>query len=114
MTFPRFLLLLAALLFIGLSDSGFAAQRSHGMVTKADKSLRGTWYSAEGSITFKDNGTINYKGKRYYYAVSNGGLIQLTGKHSSNAIPYQLASGKLTLTVGGKSTVYSRKPRAGK
>jgi hypothetical protein len=109
MSFPRCFLLLAALLLMGLSDGGFAAGRSHGMVTKAEKSLRGTWYSAEGSISFKDNGTINYKGKRYYYAVSNGGLIQLSGKHSMNAIPYQLSGGKLTLTVDGKATVYLRR-----
>jgi hypothetical protein len=109
MSFPRYFFLFAALLFMGLSDGSFAAQRSQGMITKEEKSLRGTWYSAEGSITFRDNGTINFKGKRYYYAVSNGGLIQLTGKHSSNAIPYQLSGGKLTLTVNGKSTVYSRK-----
>jgi len=114
MSFSRFLLLLAALLLMGLSEGGFAAQRSHGMVTKAEKSLRGTWYSAEGSITFKNNGTINLKGRRYYYAVSNGGLIQLTGKHSSNAIPYQLAGGKLTLMVDGKEIVYARKRRGRK
>jgi hypothetical protein len=109
MSFPRFLLMLVALLLMGLSEGGFAAQRSHGMVTKAEQSLRGTWYSAKGSITFKDNGTINFKGKRYYYAVTNGGMIQLSGKHSSNAIPYQLSGGKLTLTVDGKPTVYTRK-----
>src|SRR5665811_2633765 len=79
MFFSRCFLMLAALLLVGLSDPGFAAQRSHGMITKAERSLRGTWYSTEGTITFKDNGTINFKGKRYYYAVSNGGLIQLSG-----------------------------------
>jgi hypothetical protein len=109
MFFSRCFLLLAALLLMGLSDGGFAAERFHGTVTKAEKSLRGAWYSAEGTITFKDNGTINYKGKRYFYAISNGGMIQLSGKHSSNAIPYQLAGGRLTLTVDGKATVYSRK-----
>jgi hypothetical protein len=109
MFFSRCFMLLAALLLTGLSDGGFAAQRSYGMVTKEEKSLRGTWYSSKGTLTFKDNGTINYKGKRYYYAVSNGGMIQLTGRHSSNAIPYQLSGGKLTLTADGKTTVYSRK-----
>jgi hypothetical protein len=114
MSFSRCFLLLAALLLMGLSEGGFAAERSYGTVTKAEKSLRGTWYSAEGTITFKDNGTINYKGKRYFYAISNGGMIQLSGKHSSNAIPYQLAGGKLTLTVDGKATVYSRQRRGRK
>lgn len=114
MSFSRLLMLLAALLLMGLSGGGFAAERFHGTVTQAEKSLRGTWYSAEGSLTFKDNGTIIYKGKRYYYAVSNGGLIQLSGKHSSNAIPYQLAGGKLTLTIDGQSAVYSRKRRGRK
>jgi hypothetical protein len=114
MTFPRCSLLFAALLFIGLPGSGFAAERPHGSVSKTGKSLRGTWYSADGTITFKDNGTINYQGKRYFYAVSNGGLIQLSGNHSSNAIPYQLFGGKLTLMENGKATVYTRKRRTGK
>jgi hypothetical protein len=109
MAFSRIFLLLVALFLIGLSDAGFASQQSHGMVTKAEKSLRGTWYSAKGTLTFKDNGTVSYKGKRYYYAVSNGGLIQLSGKHSVIAIPYQLAGGKLTLMENGRATVYSRK-----
>lgn len=107
--FSRRLLLLVVLLLLGLSDGGLAAERSYGAVTKAEKSLRGTWYSASGAITFKDNGTIYYKGKRYFYAVSNGGMIQLSGKHSVNAIPYQLAGDKLTLMEKGRATVYSRK-----
>jgi glucan-binding YG repeat protein len=105
----RFMLLFVALCIMGMSDGIFAAQRSQGMVTKAEKSLRGTWYSAEGSITFKDNGTVNIKGKRYYYAVSNGGMIQLNGRHNSNGMPYQLAVGKLTLTIDGQTKVYFRK-----
>ena len=109
MSFSRSFMLLAALLLTGMLDRGFAAQRYDGMVTKEERALRGTWYSAKGALTFKDNGTIKYKGKRYYYAVSNGGMIQLTGRHSSNAIPYQLAGGKLTLTADGKTTVYTRK-----
>lgn len=109
MLFPRFLLLLAALLLLGLSNGSIAAERSYGMVTKTERSLRGTWYSATGTITFKDNGTIHYKGKRYFYAVSNGGIIELSGKNSVNAIPYQLADDKLTLIENGKAIVYSRK-----
>lgn len=101
--------LLAALLFIVLPPDSFAAGGSHAMLTPAEKSLRGTWYSPKGSITFKSNGTTYIKGKRYYYAVSNGGLIQLSGKHRMNAIPYQLAGSKLTLTVDGEETVYFRK-----
>ena len=108
MSFSRCFLLLAALMLMGLSDGSFAAERPHGTVTKAEKSLRGTWYSADESITFKDNGTIHYKGKRYLYAVSNGGMIQLSGKHSSNTIAYQLAGNKLTLTSDGKATIYYR------
>jgi hypothetical protein len=109
MSFPRCFLLLAAVLFMGLSSGSFAAERSFGTVTKEEKSLRGTWYGAEGNMTFEDSGTINIKGKRYYYAVSNGGMIQLNGRHSSNAIPYQLAGGKLTLTIDRQTKVYFRK-----
>ncbi len=112
MLFTRSFVLLAALLLMGSSDGSSAAQPSHELVTNAEKSLRGTWYSSEGTITFKNNGTINYKGKRYYYAVTNGGLIQLSGKHSTNAISYQLSGGQLTLTDDGKSTVYLRHRRA--
>jgi len=114
MPFTRWLLLPAVLLLICLSAVSVAAQRTHEMATREELSLRGTWYSEKETLTFKDNGTIHYKGNRYYYAVSNGGLIQLTGKRSSNAIPYQLSGGKLTLTVHGKSTVYTRTRLSGK
>jgi hypothetical protein len=109
MSFSRCLLLLAAISLLSFENASYASERSHGMVTKAERSLRGTWYGQKGSITFKDNGTINYKGKRYYYAVSSGGIIQLSGKNSENAIPYQLYGDKLTLMENGKATVYSRK-----
>jgi hypothetical protein len=102
MNFSRGVLLLTMTFALMWSACGYA-------VENPSAAIRGTWYSENGSITFKNNGTINFKGKRYYYAVSNGGLIQLTGKRSSNAIPYQLAGGKLTLTVNGKTTVYTRK-----
>jgi hypothetical protein len=113
MFFSRCLLLFSALLLTGLPAGGIAAERSHGMVTKAENSLRGTWYSAEGPVTFRSNGTVKFRGKRYFYAVSNGGMIQLSGNHSSNAIYYQLAGDQLTLTMDGRTTVYSRK-RPGK
>jgi glucan-binding YG repeat protein len=113
MSFSRCLLLLSALLLTGLPTGGFAAERSHRMVTKAENSLRGTWYSAEGRVAFRSNGTVKFRGKRYYYAVSNGGMIQLSGNHSSNAIYYQLAGDQLSLTMDGKTMVYSRK-RPGK
>ena len=109
MYFLRCLLLLAGLSLLGLPEDGFAAGHSRGMVTKAERSLRGTWYGAAGSITFKDNGTLRYKGKSYFYAVSNGGMIQLSGKNSVRAIPYQLYGDKLTLMENGKAVVYSRK-----
>jgi len=109
MSFSRCLLLLSALLLSGLPAGGFAAERSYGMVTKAESLLRGTWYSAEGPVTFRSNGTVKFRGKRYFYAVSNGGMIQLSGNNSSNAITYQQAGDQLTLTVDGNTTVYSRK-----
>ncbi len=108
MIYLRWLLPLAVLMLFALPDGGFAAERAYGAVTKAERSLRGTWYSATGAITFKDNGTIKYKGIRYFYAVSNGGIIQLSGNNRVNAIPYQLSGGKLTLIENGKVTVYTR------
>ena len=108
MSFSRCLLLFS-LLLTGLPTGAIAAERSHGMVTKAESSLRGTWYSAEGPVTFRSNGTVKFRGERYFYAVSNGGMIQLSGNRSSNAIYYQLAGDQLTLTMDGRSTVYSRK-----
>lgn len=103
MTFSRWLLLFAMLFSLGWYGSGHAAS------SKPSTSITGTWYSAEGAITFKANGTVNYEGKRYYYAVTSGGLIQLSRKGGSRAVPYQLSGGKLTLTEGGKTTVYRRR-----
>jgi len=102
MTFPRWLLLVAMLFSLGWSASGHAS-------SKTSASIVGTWYGAHGkSVTFKKDGTINYHGKRYYYAVSSGGYIQLKGKKSDLTIPFLLSKGKLTLTEGGVTTVYSR------
>jgi hypothetical protein len=109
MSILRCVLVVFALLLSAVPVGSFAAERSYGMVTKAEKALRGTWHSAEGTITFRVNGTVKIRGKRYFYAVSNGGMIELSGNHSSNAMPYQLAGDKLTLTINGKTTVYSRK-----
>lgn len=110
MSFSRCLLLCSALLLAGLPAGSFAAEHTYRMVTKAEQSLRGSWYSATGStITFRNDGTVRLKGKRYFYAVSNGGMIQLSGSNSSDALPYQLAGDHLTLTVDGHTTVYSRK-----
>ncbi len=103
MTFSRWLFLVAMLFSLGWSGSIHAA-------SKTSASIAGTWYGAQGkTITFRANSTINYHGKKYYYAVSSGGFIQLKGKHGETTIPYQLAGGKLTLTEGGKTTVYRRK-----
>ena len=99
----------ACLLVTGHSGKGFAAEHPRTGSINPSAAIKGTWYSAKETLTFNANGTIIYKGKRYYYAVSTGGTIQLTGKHGSLAFPYQLAGGKLTLTVNGKSTVYTRR-----
>jgi hypothetical protein len=103
MTFSRGLLLFVMLFTLGLAGNVHAA-------SKTSASIAGTWYAAHGkSITFKKNGTINYHGKRYYYAVSSGGFIQLKGKNSDKTIPFELSHGKLTLTEDGVTTVYKRK-----
>lgn len=102
MTFSRWLLLFAMLFSLGWSGSGQAASKTSALIV-------GTWYGAHGkSITFKKDSTINYHGKRYYYAVSSGGYIQLKGKKSDLTIPFTLFKGKLTLTEGGVTTVYRR------
>ena len=103
MTFSRGLLLIAMLFSLGWAGNVHAA-------SKTSASIAGTWYSSKGAaLTFKRNGTINYHGKRYYYAVSSGGYIQLKGKHGDMTIPFQLFGGKLTLTEEGKVTVYRRR-----
>ena len=108
----RFLMLATLLLFglsvTGLSGKGYAAEQSRVRSGQPSALIKGTWHSAKETLNFNANGTIVYKGKRYYYAVSSGGTIQLTGKRGSLTIPYQLAGGKLTLTVDGKTTVYTR------
>lgn len=113
MFLKRGLLLYVTLIFAGLSVTGlsgicYAAEAPRVVASKPSASIKGTWHSAKETLTFNANGTIVYKGKRYYYAVSSGGTIQLTGKRGSLTIPYQLAGGKLTLTVDGKATVYTR------
>lgn len=114
MVSKRWSWLFAALLFIGLSVAGLpgdshAAEPSRVRSGLPSAAIKGTWRSAKETLTFNANGTIIYKGKKYYYAVSNGGTIQLTGRRGSLTIPYQLAGGKLTLTVDGRATVYTRK-----
>ena len=103
MIFSRGLFLFAMLFSLGWSVPGHAAS------SKSSAAVVGTWYSATGSITFKADGTINYHGKRYYYAVSNAGMIQLKGRHGELTIPYQLVAGKLTLVERGKTTVHRRR-----
>jgi len=107
-------LLFAMLLVFGLSATGmpgnsYAAEQPRAGSGKPSAAIIGTWHSAMGSLTFNANGTTIYKGKRYYYAVSSGGTIQLTRTHENLTIPFQLAGGKLTLTIDGKATVYTRK-----
>jgi len=103
------LLLIAIFVVMGLTSNVYAAERSGATPSKPAKSLTGTWHGTEGTITFRANGTIDYDGKRYYYAVTNGGLIQLNRKGTNRAIPYHLSGGKLTLTVNGKSQIYTRR-----
>lgn len=103
MNLSRGLLLVAMLFSLGWAGNVHAS-------SKTSASVVGKWYGAHGkSITFKKNGIINYHGKRYYYAVSSGGFIQLKGKNSDKTIPFELAHGKLSLTEDGVTTVYRRK-----
>lgn len=114
MLLKRWFWLFATLLFTGLSltvlpGNGYAAEHSRARSAMPSAAIKGTWRGAKETLTFNANGTVIYRGKRYYYAVSNGGTIQLTGKQGSLTIPYQLAGGKLTLTVDGRATVYTRR-----
>ena len=103
MALSRWLLLFVMLFTLGWVGNGHAA-------SKTSASIVGTWYGAQGkSIMFKANGTISYHGKRYYYAVSSGGFIQLKGRHGDVTIPFQLVGGKLTLTESGETTTYRRR-----
>jgi len=104
-------LLIAMMVLMVSSGTSHATDRSAMSARKQSNSLSGTWYSTEGAITFRANGTINYEGKRYYYAFTNGGLIQLSRNGNNRTIPYQYSGGKLTLTVNGKPRVYSRRKR---
>jgi hypothetical protein len=90
----RFLLFVALLItglpLAGLSGDGHAAGQIRAVSSKPSTLIKGTWRSAKETLTFSANGTIIFRGKKYYYAVSNGGTIQLTGKYNSLTIPYQL------------------------
>jgi hypothetical protein len=103
MTYSRWLFLLAILFSLGWSANSNAAKLT-------SSSLAGTWQNERGiKLTFRRNSTIIYQGKKYYYAVSSGGYIQLRGKQGDLTIPYQYKSGKLTLTEKGDTTVYKRR-----
>ncbi len=102
--------LLIALPVSGLHQSCYAAEHARPASGKPSDMIKGTWVSAHETLTFNANGTIVYRGKRYYYAVSSGGAIQLTGRTGSSlTIPYTLVGNKLTLTVDGKATTYTRR-----
>jgi len=102
MTISRLILLLTLFFSLSLTAHVHAAS-----VTSS--TLAGTWYTEGGkSITFKRNGTIKYRGTRYYYAVSSGGYIQFKNKHKELTVPFTFYKGKLTLTEHGEATVYRR------
>jgi len=102
MNLSRLILLLTLFISLGLTTNVQAAG-----VTSS--TLAGTWYTENGkSITFRRNGTIKYRGTRYYYAVSSGGYIQFKNRHKELTVPFTFYKGKLTLTEGGLSTVYRK------
>jgi len=104
MTYSRWLFLFAMLFSLGWSGNSNAA------IKLTSASLAGTWQNERGiKLTFRKNSTIIYQGKKYYYAVSSGGYIQLKGKQGDLTIPYQYRSGKLILTENGGATVYKRR-----
>lgn len=103
----RCLLLFMTLLLSSVAVSVQATERPREVAGKPAARLIGAWHSANGRIVFQSNGIIVYKGKRHYYAASNG-VIQITHKRIIRNLPYKIFDGKLTITDDGVDTVYTR------
>jgi hypothetical protein len=105
------IIILAALIYMPYPAHANDERMSCGKAKSkgAAASLNGTWYSAAGTATFNADGTLISNGQRYLYSVKEG-VILLTGADVAVAVPYKLSKGKLTVTVNGEPTVYTRKP----
>lgn len=99
--------LIVAILLCSACASAIASERAQATASKQVAALQGSWYSIDGTVTFKTDGTLVYNGEIYYYQVGNG-VIQLLGRDGSSVIPYRLAGGKLSVTADGKVTVFAR------
>lgn len=100
-------ILFVALLSLGLPVAASAGDAPRAVAGKPAEKLLGTWHSKQGAITFRSNGILVYKGRRYHYAVGNG-AIQIKNRKVFRQLPYRIFDGKLTVTENGVDTVYTR------
>lgn len=79
--------------------------------TEQTETLNGSRHSEAGTTTSNADGTLISNGQKYFYTAKEG-VITLIGNDGVVAIPYQLSSGKLTVTIDGVTTVFTRNPVA--
>ena len=101
-------ILFVALLSLGLPVAASAGETPRAIAGKPSAKLVGVWRSDEGAtISFRSNGIVVYKGRRYHYAAGNG-AIQIKSRKVFRQLPYRIFDGKLTVTDSGVDTVYTR------
>lgn len=105
----RLIVLFAMLGMLGSAAPSYADMTPGGMYNKHLAKLMGTWTSAEGEVTFNENRTIVYKGKKYFCAVAQG-TIQISKRKLTIMLPYRFLDGKLLITDGDIVTTYTRVP----
>lgn len=103
----RYPMLFVALLSLAAPTVAPAGEPPHNVIRKPADKLIGTWHSAQGTITFKPNGILVYRGRSHHYAAGNG-VIQIKYRHTIRQLPYRMFGGKLTITENGVDTVYTR------
>jgi hypothetical protein len=104
----RNLILFVALLSLGLPVAASAGETPRQIAGKPSAKLVGVWRSEAGAtITFKSNGIVVYKGRRYHYAAGNG-AIQIKNRKVFRQLPYRIFDDKLTVTDNGVDTAYAR------
>ncbi|MGB8516279.1 MAG: hypothetical protein WCD45_00180 [Gallionella sp.] len=105
----RLMMLCAVLGGAGFAAPGYAESPPDVMYNKHLAKLLGTWTSADGEVTFNENRTIIYRGKKYFCAVAQG-TIQISKRKLIIILPYRFLEGKLLITDGDIVTTYTRVP----